>query len=67
MAEAFVNTVRRDYIAGADLSSADAVLAVVGAWVADYNALAPHSALGFTSPVQYRQARGLEEVPKPVS
>jgi putative transposase len=55
MSEAFVNTLRRDYIVGADLSSAAAVLDQIPAWIADYNAVAPHSALGFQSPQQYRQ------------
>jgi putative transposase len=54
MAEAFVNTLRRDYIAGADLSTAEGVLEQVAAWIADYNGSAPHSALGFRSPKQYR-------------
>jgi putative transposase len=54
MAEAFVNTLRRDYIVGADLSSASRVLDQVQAWLADYNGVAPHSALGFRSPHQYR-------------
>lgn len=54
MSEAFVNTLRRDYIAGADLSTAAAVLDQIPAWIADYNAVAPHSALGFQSPQQYR-------------
>lgn len=67
MAEAFVNTLRRDYIAAADLSSAAAVLAVVGEWMADYNVIAPHSALGFKSPVDYRHATGHETGPKTVS
>jgi putative transposase len=56
MSEAFVNTLRRDYIAGADLSSAAVVLEQVPAWFADYNAVAPHSALGFKAPWQYRAA-----------
>lgn len=54
MSEAFVNTMRRDYFAGADLSTADAVLDQMPAWFADYNAVAPHSALGYQSPNQYR-------------
>ncbi len=55
MSEAFVNTMRRDYIVGADLSSAAVELDQIPAWIADYNAVAPHSALGFQSPQQYRQ------------
>ena len=56
MSEAFVNTLRRDYIVGADLSTAATVLDQIPAWIADYNAVAPHSALGFRSPRQYRDA-----------
>jgi putative transposase len=54
MSEAFVNTLRRDYIAGADLSTAALVLEQIPTWLADYNAVAPHSALNFQSPQQYR-------------
>jgi len=54
MSEAFVNTLRRDYVAGADLSTATLVLEQIPAWLADYNAVAPHSALGYQSPQQYR-------------
>ena len=54
MSEAFVNTLRRDYIVGADLATAAIVLDQIPAWIADYNAVAPHSALGFRSPQQYR-------------
>jgi len=57
MSEAFVNTMRRDYIVGADLSTAAAVLDQIPAWIADYNAVAPHSALGFQSPQQYRSTQ----------
>jgi putative transposase len=56
MSEAFVNTMRRDYFAGADLSTAASVLAQIPTWLADYNAVAPHSALGYQSPLQYRSA-----------
>lgn len=55
MSEAFVNTLRRDYIAGADLSTAAVVLEQVASWITDYNAVAPHSALGYRSPHQYRE------------
>ena len=54
MSEAFVNTLKRDYVSGADRSSAAALLEAISAWIADYNAVAPHSALGFRSPTQYR-------------
>lgn len=51
---AFVNTLRRDYFAGASLLTADAVLDQLPAWFAEKNAVAPHSALGYKSPQQYR-------------
>jgi putative transposase len=56
MSEAFVNTLRRDYLAGADLSTAAMVLEHIPTSLADYNAVAPHSALGYQSPWQYRSA-----------
>ena len=62
MSEAFVNTMRRDYLAGADLSTAARVLDQVPAWIADYNAVAPHSALGYLSPLDYRSAKLLAGV-----
>ena len=55
MSEAFVNTLKRDYVSGADRSDAATVLDQAGAWIADYNAIAPHSALGYRSPHQYRR------------
>lgn len=55
MAEAFVHTLKRDYVSGADLSSAAALLAQLPAWIADYNGHAPHSALGYRAPLEYRQ------------
>jgi putative transposase len=58
MSEAFVNTLRRDYLAGADPSTAAVVLAEIPVWFADYNAVAPHSALGYQSPQQYRATQG---------
>lgn len=57
MSEAFVNTMRRDYLAGAELATAAVVLAQVPAWIADYNAVAPHSALGYQSPHEYRRTQ----------
>jgi putative transposase len=54
LAEAFVKTVKRDYIAGADLRDAESVLLQLGQWIGDYNTRAPHSALGMRSPAEYR-------------
>jgi putative transposase len=57
MSEAFVNTVKRDYVDGADCSTAAAVLSQLEEWLEDYNEVAPHSALGYRSPRQYRRER----------
>ncbi len=35
---------------GADLATAEGPLEQISAWIADYNAVAPHSALGYQSP-----------------
>ena len=51
---AFVNKLKHDEVAGADRSSAAQGLEKIPVWVADYNAVAPHSALGYRSPQQYR-------------
>ena len=52
---AFVHTLKRNYGSGADLRSAAAVLEQLPRWIADYNAVAPHSALGYDSPLGYRK------------
>ena len=67
MAEAFINTLRRDYIASADLASAQVVLEQIPGWFADYNVAAPHSALGFRSPLQYRSERSQFDLAESVS
>jgi len=54
MAEAFVKTFKRDYVAGAELRAAESVLAQLGDWFDDYNTRAPHAALGLRSPAEYR-------------
>lgn len=55
LSEAFHWTFQRDYLAGADLSSAASVLAQLPAMIADYNTFAPHSSLGMRSPAEYRR------------
>lgn len=55
MSEAFVNTLRRDYLDGADRSTAAVLLDQVPAWFADYNGVAPHSALRYRPPTEYRR------------
>ena len=61
MSEAFVNTLKRDYVDGADCSTAASVLSQLEPWLNDYNEVAPHSALGYRSPRQYRRERTPKE------
>ena len=63
MSEAFVNTMRRDYIESAELWSAEHVIAQLPAWFEDYNENAPHSALGMKSPREYRVEKTLSASP----
>lgn len=56
MAEAFVKTIKRDYVYQADCDSAESVLKLLPQWFADYNNVASHSALGMKSPVEYKKS-----------
>ncbi len=59
MAEAFVKTIKRDYVYQSDCDSAATVLKLLPAWLKDYNHVAPHSALGMRSPVEYNETVNL--------
>jgi putative transposase len=61
MAEAFVNTIKRDYVGGGDLSDADTVMAQLPGWFEDYNRVAPHSSLGQLSPLEFRMQESLNQ------
>ena len=54
MAEAFVKTLRRDYIRITPLPEAANVLGLVAGWIDDYNTVHPHSALAMRSPREFR-------------
>lgn len=54
MAESFVHTMKRDYAYLADCKDAKTVLKLLPEWFADYNGVAPHSALNMMSPLEYR-------------
>ena len=56
MAEAFVKTLKRDYVRTTPLPDAATVLGLVSAWIDDYNTVHPHSALAMRSPVEFRSA-----------
>jgi transposase InsO family protein len=58
MSEAFVNTFKRDYVAGGDLSTAANVLKQIPGWIQDYNTFAPHSSLGMRTPAEFRRELG---------
>ncbi len=53
MAEAFVKTIKRDYVYVNDCSCAEDTMKLLKEWIYDYNHKAPHSALGMKSPVEY--------------
>jgi transposase InsO family protein len=55
MAEAFVKTFKRDYVAMADISSAEKVMAQLATWFEEYNETAPHKGLKMCSPRQFRR------------
>ena len=56
MSEAFVKTIKRDYVRVTPLPSAETVLGLVPGWIEDYNTVHPHSALRFRSPAEFRAA-----------
>jgi len=64
MAESFVNTFKRDYVARMDLSDAQTVLAQLPAAFEHFNEVHPHSSLKMRSPREFRrqQASGADQV-----
>jgi len=55
MAEALVKTIKRDYVYQSDCVNPEAVLKMIPGWFKDYNEVAPHSALGMLSPLEYKE------------
>jgi putative transposase len=53
MAEAFVRTLKRDYVRVSPVPDAEAVLRQLPLWLAHYNELHPHRALGYRSPREF--------------
>jgi putative transposase len=53
MAEAFVRTFKRDYVAFSPKPDAATVIQSLPAWFEHYNALHPHRALGYRSPREF--------------
>ena len=59
MAEAFVKTIKRDYVYVNDCDTAQNVAKRLKNWIFDYNNEAPHSGLGMKSPVEYQKLTNL--------
>lgn len=58
MAEAFVRTIKRDYVRVSPCPDAATVIQQLPAWIAHYNEVHPHKALGYRSPREFIAARG---------
>lgn len=57
MSEAFVKTLKRDYIRISPLPDANTALRHIDGWIEDYNEIHPHSALKMASPRQFIRAK----------
>ena len=60
MAEAFVKTMKRDYVSVNPTPDAVTVLEQLVTWFADYNLVHPHSALRYRSPDEFREENDLK-------
>lgn len=56
MSEAFVKTLKRDYVRITPLPDAGVVLGLVDEWIAGCSTVHPHSALRMRSPAEFRAA-----------
>ncbi len=57
MAEAFVRTIKRDYARVSSLPNARAIMDLLPKWIARYNEVHPHRALGYRSPREFIAAQ----------
>lgn len=57
MSEAFVKTLKRDYVHVTPLPDAQTVLGLIGTWIEDYNNNHPHSGLKMRSPREFIAAQ----------
>ena len=58
MAEAFVRTLKRDYVRVNPTPDARTVIEQLPAWLTHYNEIHPHKALGYRSPREYIMQTG---------
>jgi transposase InsO family protein len=57
ISEAFVKTLKRDYVQVTPLPDAQTVLGLIGGWIEDYNKNHPHSGLKMRSPREFIAAQ----------
>ena len=57
IAEAFVKTLKRDYVHVTPLPAAATVLGLIAGWIEDYNDNHPHSGLKMRSPREFIAAQ----------
>ena len=57
MAEAFVRTMRRDHVRVSPIPDAASVPRQLPGWLAHYNEVHPHKALGYRAPREFIAAR----------
>jgi len=57
MAEAFVRTIKRDYVRVSPVPDAETAMRLLPSWMARYNEVHPHKALGYRSPREFIAAR----------
>src|ERR1700731_1105329 len=57
MAEAFVRTIKRDYVRVSPCPNAETVMFQLPSWITHYNEVHPHKALGYRSPREFIAAR----------
>jgi putative transposase len=53
LAEAFVRTIKRDYVRVSPRPNAESVMRRLPSWIAHYNQVHPHKALGYRSPREF--------------
>jgi putative transposase len=58
MAEAFVRTIKRDYVRVNPRPDAEAVMRQLSSWFTHYNEVHPPKALGYLSPCEFIATRG---------
>jgi transposase InsO family protein len=57
ISEAFVKTLKQDYIRTSAPPDAETALRLIDGWIDDYNEIHPHSSLKMASPPQFIRAK----------